>query len=290
MKRHYSTAKPAGIVVEGLCLKMKLLQELSSNLNRLFLFELHDGKRVEAVYYRGDTLCISTQAGCAIGCLFCLSGKEGFFRNLSLEEITGQYELLRSRLDIKRVAVAGIGEPLMNWEKVKRAFWYFKDKGLKVSFYTTGYPTNKLRELLKLPHNGVSISIHSVKEEKRKNLLPHAGSLKDLVHVFKEELSTMPSRKKKKISLAYLLIKGVNDSEEELKGFALLIKELGVNATLLRYNQTTEDFQDVENWEYEKAFLLLRSYGIRVTLSNRFRKDNLGGCGMLVTNRNLTRC
>lgn len=268
---------------------MKLLQELQSNLNRLFLFELDDGKRVEAVHYRGDTLCISTQVGCAIGCPFCLSGKGGLLRNLSLEEIIGQYELLRDRLNIKRIAVAGIGEPLMNWERVKKAFWYFKDKGLKISFYTTGYPTDKLRELLKLPHNGISISIHSAREEKRKKLLPHAGGLEDLLQALKEELSTMSLRKKKRISLAYLLIKGVNNSEEDLVDFALLVKELGVNATLLRYNQTAKDFQDVEDWEYEKAFLLLRFHGIRVTLSTRFRKDSIGGCGTLVANRVLTR-
>ncbi len=269
---------------------MKLLQELSSSLNRIFLFELYDAKRVEAVYYRGDTLCISTQAGCAIGCPFCLSGKDGLFRNLLLEEITGQYYLLRDRLHIKRIAMAGIGEPLMNWERVREAFWFFKSIGLGVSFYTTGYPVGKLRELLRLPHKGVSISIHSVREQKRKSLLPHAGSLEDLVQALREELGTMPSRKRKKISLAYLLMKGVNDSKEELEELAGLAKDLGVSITLLRYNKTVEDFRDVEDWEYERAFLLLRSYGVRVTLSTRFRRDSLGGCGTLVANRSLTGC
>ncbi len=269
---------------------MKLLQELSSSLNRLFLFELFDGKRVEAVYYRGDTLCVSTQAGCAIGCPFCLSGKSGLLRNLSAEEIIGQYELLRDRLEIKGIALAGIGEPLMNWEAVEDAFWHFKNLGLRVSFYTTGYPVKKLKELLRLPHNGVSISVHSLRKEVRERLLPYAGSLESLIQTLREELSTMPLRKRKKISLAYLLLKGVNDTEEELKNFAMLVKSLGVSATLLRYNQTVGDFRDVEDWEYEKAFLLLRSYGIRVTLSNRFRKDPLGGCGTLVANRNLTGC
>jgi len=269
---------------------MKLLQELSSSLNRLFLFELFDGKRVEAVYYRGDTLCVSSQAGCAIGCPFCLSGKGGLLRNLSAEEIIGQYELLRDRLEIKGIALAGIGEPLMNWEAVEYAFWHFKNLGLRVSFYTTGYPVKKLKELLRLPHNGVSISVHSLRKEVRERLLPYAGSLESLIQTLREELSTMPLRKRKKISLAYLLLKGVNDTEEELKNFAMLVKSLGVSATLLRYNQTVGNFKDVEDWEYERAFLLLKSYGIRVTLSTRFRKDPLGGCGTLVANRNLTGC
>ncbi len=278
------------VVVGGLLWKMRLLQELSSNLNKVFLFELNDGNRVEAVYYRGNTLCVSTQVGCAIGCPFCLSGKGGLLRNLSAEEIILQYKLLKDRFEIKGIAFAGIGEPLMNWEAVEEAFWYFKALGLRVSFYTTGYPVKKLRELLALPHRGVSISVHSVKEETRKRLLPYAGSLESLIQTLREELSNMSLRKRKKISLAYLLLKGVNDTEEELKDFAMLVKSLGVSATLLRYNQTVGNFKDVEDWEYERAFLLLKSYGIRVTLSTRFRKDPLGGCGTLVANRNPTMC
>ncbi|MFN3869991.1 MAG: radical SAM protein [Aquificaceae bacterium] len=269
---------------------MRLLQELNSELNRLFLFELPDHNRVEAVFYRGDTLCISTQVGCAIGCPFCLSGSGGLLRNLTLEEILDQYRLLKDRLSIKRIAVAGIGEPLMNWERVKEAFWYFKSMGLKVSFYTTGHPTKNLIELLRLPHKGVSISLHSTEESKRKKLLPHAGTLEELIKTLKGELKKLPQRKKKKISLAYLLLKGINHSLGDLKELARLAKELEVSVTLLRYNSTVEGYQDVGDLEYEKAFLLLRSYGVRVTLSTRFRRDRLGGCGTLLVNRELIGC
>ena len=264
---------------------MKLLQDLSSDLNRLFLFELEDGKRVEAVFYRGDTLCISTQVGCAISCPFCLSGQEGLLRNLSFKELIGQYELLKDRVSIKRIAVAGIGEPLMNWEAVKEAFWYFKRFGLKVSFYTTGHPTKNLRELLKLPHSGVSISLHSTDEGKRRKLLPHAGTLEELTETLKEEFSRMSIRKRRKVSLAYLLLKGINDSPQDLLDLARLAKELSVGITLLRYNKTREGYEDVEDLAYEEAFLFLRSCGIRVTLSTRFRRNRLGGCGTLVVNR-----
>ncbi|MFN7065798.1 MAG: radical SAM protein [Aquificaceae bacterium] len=268
---------------------MKLLRELSSELNRLFLFELFDQSRIEAVFYR-DTLCISTQVGCAIACPFCLSGKLGLFRNLTLEEILDQCRLLRDRVNIRRIAIAGIGEPLMNWERVKEAFWYFKGLGLKVSFYTTGYPLKNLRELLGLPHGGVNISLHSTEERKRKKLLPHAGSLKDLIDMLKGELPLFSRRKGKRISLAYLLLKGVNDSTEELTHLAKLAKGLGLGITLLRYNSTTEGYQDVGDEDYERVFLLLRSYGIRVTLSTRFRKDRVGACGTLLVNRSLIEC
>ncbi|WP_333784331.1 radical SAM protein [Thermocrinis sp.] len=266
---------------------MRLLQELRSDLNRLYLFELDDGLRVESVFYRGDTLCISSQVGCAIGCPFCLSGSKGLFRNLSYEEIYLQYKLLKERLPIKRIAIAGIGEPLMNYQNVEQAFWAFKKDGVKVSFYTTGFPTDKLLNLLNLPHNGITISIHTLDEEKRKYLLPHAGSLKTLLDVLKTHLRVLSKRKKKKIGLAYLLLKGINDSQEELLEFAKLVKALGVNAVLLYYNTTNANFVQMSPEEYEKHFFLLKSQDVRVTLSTRYRKDKLGGCGTLLINRSL---
>ena len=263
---------------------MKLLKVLRSELNTLFLFELEDGLTIESVFYRGDTLCVSTQVGCPVRCAFCASGKNGFFRNLTVNEIYNQYALLKEIYPIKRIAVAGIGEPLSNWKNVKEAFERFKREGLKVSFYTTGFPTKHLRELLHLPHAGVTISVHSLKEETRKYLMPHAGKLEEVVKVLEEELPKLSSKKRKKISLAYLLLKGVNDSKEDLEQLSALAKRLGVSVTLLYYNKTFE-FETVSEEEYEKAFLLLRSKGLRVTLSTRFRKDKLGGCGTLVVNR-----
>jgi len=267
---------------------MRLSGVLRSELNTLFLFELEDSNTVEAVFYRGDTLCVSTQVGCAIRCAFCASGKGGLIRNLSADEIFAQYEMLKDKLPIRRIAIAGIGEPLMNWENVKKAFWAFKREGLGVSFYTTGHPSGKLGELLSLPHRGVSVSIHSLSDEKRRALLPHAGSLGELLSALRREIPKLSSRKRKKVSLAYLLLKGINDSREELEKLARLALELGLGVTLLYYNKTG-DFEPVGERGYEEAFLFLRSFGVRVTLSTRFRKDPIGGCGTLVANRSLTR-
>ncbi len=271
--------------VGGVIGKMRILQSYTSELNKLYVFELEDTKRVEAVFYRGDTLCVSSQVGCAVGCPFCASGRYGLLRNLTYQEIYGQYELLKEFHTIKRIAVAGIGEPLMNFGEVYRAFWLFKRDHLKVSFYTTGYPVSRLEKLLSLPHNGVTISLHSVDEDKHRLLLPHAGRLQDLIRELQRLIPSMPLRKRKKISLAYLLIEDVNDSPEEITSFGKLVKELSLSATLLYYNDTGSGFKPVDTKAYEEAFLLLRSMGVRVTLSTRFRKDRLGGCGTLTVSR-----
>ncbi len=266
---------------------MKLQRIIEGELNKLLIFELEDKLTVEAVHYRGDTLCISTQVGCGVRCSFCVSGRKGLFRNLSYSEIVEQYNIARELFPIKRIAVAGIGEPLANFDNVLKAFWSFKKKGLKVSFYTVGSPVSKLLHLLELPHNGVTISLHSTDDRKRKTLIPYGGNLSLMLKALREKLKGFSNRKRRKISLAYLLLRGINDSEEELISLARIAKELGVGVTLLYYNSTGK-YEPPEPCEYERAFILLRSLGVRVTLSTRFRKDRIGGCGTLSVGRALS--
>jgi len=267
---------------------MKLQRIVEGKLNRLFVFELSDGLRVEGVLYRGDTLCVSTQVGCPVRCAFCASGRHGLIRNLSAEEIYGQLEAVRRFHRIRRIAVAGIGEPLANWRNVRTAFDYFRKKGLKVSFYTCGFPLTNLPELLRLPHNGVTLSLHTTDSGKRSELMPGAGNLPRLLQLLRELLPALSRRKRRKISLAWVLLKGVNDSSEDLLRFAELARSLGVGITLLRYNKVGT-FESPEEEEFEKAFLLLRKKGIRVTLSTRFRREKVGGCGTLTVGGRLPR-
>ena len=267
---------------------MRLQRTVEGELNRLFVFELSDGLRVEGVLYRGDTLCVSTQVGCPVRCVFCASGRYGFIRNLKAEEIYGQLELVRSFHGIRRIAVAGIGEPLANWRNVKVAFERFRREGLRVSFYTCGFPLSNLPQLLRMPHNGVTLSLHTTDPATRAELMPGAGDLPQLLQFLRKLLPTLSRRKRKKISLALVLLKGVNDSSGDLLRFAKLAQSLGVGITLLRYNEVGA-FESPDEEEFEKAFLLLRRQGIRVTLSTRFRRERIGGCGTLTVGGRLPR-
>jgi 23S rRNA (adenine2503-C2)-methyltransferase len=264
---------------------LKLKETVNDDLNKLYEFETEDKYTIESVFYRGNTLCVSSQVGCPVKCSFCASGMHGLIRNLSFKEIVNQYE--KSEKDkITNITFAGIGEPLLNWENVKRAFFYFKEKGLKVSFYTTGFPVKNFKELLNLPHNGVTLSIHAVSEEKRKKLIPKSADFNKLITVFKDHLSTLSKRKKKNYSIAYLLIKNVNDSKEELESLVQIAKDLEIGIYLLKYNEIEGiDYQTTPDEDYEKAFLFLREKGIKVTLSNRYRTRKIGGCGTLMINR-----
>ncbi len=265
---------------------MKVIKELKSPLNRLFIFETYDGYRVESVFYKGERLCVSSQVGCPVRCLFCASGKKGLKRNLTAEEVFKQYELLKGELPIKGVAVAGIGEPSANADEVVKAIEMFKKEGLKVTVSTTGYPLEGFRKLLRAPHDGLTVSVHAVSEEKRRQIFGVLVSLEDIFSELENYFFEVSSSRRKKFQIGYLLIKGVNDSEEELRALGELARKYRMTVMLMAYNPIPGvELEGLTDEEYEQAFLKLREMGVRVTLSNRFRRDPLGGCGTLTIAR-----
>jgi 23S rRNA (adenine2503-C2)-methyltransferase len=266
---------------------LKIEKVIKDQLNRLFEITTDDNYTIESVYYRGDTLCVSSEIGCPVKCTFCASGMKGLVRNLSFQEIINQYLLVKKEgYKITNIAFAGIGEPLLNFEAVKKAFEFFKEEGLRVSFYTTGFPIDKFEELLKLQHNGITLSLHSVFEEKRKDLIPYGHTIKQLLDIFETHLKDLSNRQRKKYSIGYLLISGENNSEEELSKLAEIANNLKIGISLLKFNEISGiPFKTTTDEEYEKAFLYLREKGIRVTLSNSYRTRKIGGCGTLMINR-----
>jgi len=265
---------------------MRVAKSLKSPLNRLFIYETEDGHRVESVFYKGERLCVSSQVGCPVRCAFCASGMFGLKRSLTAEEIFSQYALLREELPIKGVAIAGIGEPSANAEEVIKAINLFKKEGLKVTVSTTGYPLEGFKKLIRAPHDGLTISIHAVSPEVREKIFGVKIPLNKVIEALKDYFKEASSSRRKKFQLGYLLIKGVNDSREELLKLAALARELKMTVMLMAYNEVKGiPLRGLTEDEYEKAFLTLREEGVRVTLSNRFRRDKLGGCGTLTIAR-----
>jgi 23S rRNA (adenine2503-C2)-methyltransferase len=130
------------------------------------------------------------------------------------------------------------------------------------------------------------LSIHAVSEEIRREIFGVSTELGLILKELEEFLKTASSSRRKKIQLGYLLIKGVNDSEEELEKLAQIAKRYRLPVMLMAYNKVENSpFLPLSEREYEEAFLKLRSFGIRTTLSNRFRRDPLGGCGTLTIAR-----
>ena len=267
---------------------LKLVDIIEDDLNKLFLYETEDGYTIEGVFYRGNTLCISSQVGCPIGCVFCASGSKGFFRNLNTNELLMQYKLAQKILrgKITNIAIAGIGEPLLNFENMKNALAIFKNDNLKVTISTTAYPLKNFEKLFELNHNGVTISFHAGLQKTRKKIIPVSEDLEKIKSILIKKLLPLSSRQRKKYQLGYLLIDSLNDDKENLKAFAEFASSLKLQVQLMMLNKVEgKPYKPVSEEKYIEIFKFLKSYGLIVTLSNRYRINKLGGCGTLCVNR-----
>ncbi len=266
---------------------MRIILIETSAANRRYRVDLSDGNAVEAVHYRGDTLCVSSQVGCAVGCPFCASGANGLTRPLTFEELTGQLDAVRAEgLNVTRVTVSGVGEPLHNLPAVARFIASCRAQRIGPSVTTSGGPLDRLRELLHLPHNGLTISVHAGRELARARLVPRGPALEPLYDVLRDELPRLSRSRRKKLALAYLMVRDANDSEAELDAFiarTLPFAGLRVSVHLYAYNPVpTSAHQPVSRQAYEQAYARMHEAGLVVRMSSQARIEANGGCGTLV--------
>lgn len=252
--------------------------------NERFLVELADGARVECVTYRADTLCVSSQVGCAVACPFCASGARGLARALSFDELVGQVQAVRALGHaLARVTVSGVGEPLHNHAAVLAFLHWCREQRLAMSVTTSGGPLARLEEWLHAPHNGLTISVHAGSEAKRATMVPKGPALAPLFELLEREVPRMTRRRRKKTALAYLACADVNDQPGELAEFAARAAGLGLFVHLYAYNEVpTSQFKRVTRERYEAIAAQLMAAGLRVRLSSQARLEDNGGCGRLV--------
>lgn len=244
-------------------------------MNRLIPFDLKDGLTVESVWYPYRTLCISSQAGCRVGCPFCASGRKGLVRNLTAAELLEQSLCA----DADRITVSGIGEPLDNYDAVAE---FISVSKLPVSVTTTGN-SPKLKDLLMLNHNGVMISIHSGTETTHKRLIPNTRGLHEIFADIEDVWSGLSVRAKKRIGFNYLLVEGINDSLDEIDAYLKNVGRFPQAVThLLRLNPVEKSpYKSPPDEKFNETYEYIRSKGINVRRANRWRNNELGGCGTL---------
>jgi len=213
-----------------------------------FVFRTKDGHFVESVLINEKdhyTLCISTQIGCAVGCKFCVSTIGGLLRNLSFAEIVDQYFYISifKNVFIRNIVFMGMGEPLANFDNLKKATLIFlKEFDLSkrhITISTSAY-TNYLKRLKEdnlLNKLNLAISLNASSDETRKSLMPNVvGSLKDVF----ELLKTYPLEPRRRITIEYVLIKDVNSSLKDAKNLVNLLKNLKhkIKVNLIPYNES----------------------------------------------------
>ncbi|RDY32310.1 23S rRNA (adenine(2503)-C(2))-methyltransferase RlmN [Lachnotalea glycerini] len=256
-----------------------------------YLFRLNDGNVIESVlmrYKHGNSVCISSQVGCRMGCKFCASTIGGLDRNLTASEMLSQiYAIQKSTNErISNVVVMGTGEPLDNYENLLRFIEILTDEfGLNISQRNITVSTcgivPKMTELADRELQiTLALSLHATTDEKRKTLMPIANkySLKDVISACKYYFQKTGRR----ITFEYSLVGGVNDTNEDVRELIELIKGINCHVNLIPVNPIKErDFVQSNKKVIDNFKNKLEKCQINVTIRREMGRDIDGACGQL---------
>ena len=277
----------------NLCLIKKLKSKIDGTSK--YIFSTDDGNIIESVFMKykfGNTVCISTQAGCRMGCTFCASSKVAFGRNLTPIELTSQVTNIRkeSNENVANVVLMGIGEPFDNYDNVIRFIKNLHDKnGLNMGYRRITISTcgivNGIKKLIeeKIPVN-LSVSLHSPFNEKRMEIMPVSKT--DTIDKLISICNIYTKETMRRITFEYTLIDGVNDDLKSAYALADLLKGMLCHVNLIPLNKTdgkgTKKLQGVREAEKLQNFKkALESKKIEVTVRRSLGEDVEAACGQL---------
>ena len=258
---------------------------------RKFLFRLEDGNVVESVwmeYHHGNSVCISTQVGCKMGCRFCASTLGGWVRDLKPSEILEQiYQIQRIMNDrVSNIVLMGTGEPMDNYDAVVRFIRLVShEKGLNISQRNITVSTcgivPRIRQFADEGLNvTLALSLHAPNDEKRRELMPIANrySLEEVLAACRYYFD----RTGRRLTFEYSLVGGKNDSEEDARQLAGLLKGLNCHVNLIPVNPIKERNYVQSGQKVIEAFKnKLEKYKINVTIRREMGRDIDGACGQL---------
>lgn len=273
-----------------------IIKKYKSNIDgtEKFLFEYKDGNIIESVvmrYKHGNSICVSTQIGCRMGCKFCASTVEGVVRNLTSGEIVAQ--ILKAQQEIgeriSNVVLMGSGEPLDNYDNVVKFIKLINDdNALKIgqrhiTLSTCGI-VPKIKELAdeKLQIT-LAISLHAPNDEIRKSMMPVANkyNIKELLDACKY-YSRITNRR---ITFEYALVNGINDSAKNAEELFNQLKGILCHVNLIPVNEIKEnDYKRSRAKNIEEFKNILIKYGIETTIRREMGSDINGACGQLRRN------
>jgi len=248
------------------------------------LVALADGQTVESVLLPRDGLCVSTQVGCAVGCQFCMTGRDGLLRQLGSAEIIAQVALARLRRPVRKVVFMGMGEPAHNLDNVLEAIDLLGTAGnighKNIVFSTVGDPRAFERLQQGRVRPALALSLHTSKAELRRRLLPRAPAMtpEDLVSACEgyARATGYP------IQYQWTLLEGINDGEDEVEGIVRLLSGKYAVLNLIPFNAVDGVAFGRPSWERCKQLArTLHERGILTKLRYSAGQDVDGGCGQL---------
>lgn len=257
-----------------------------------YLFRASEGNYVEAVYIPEEdraTLCVSSQVGCKMNCLFCMTGKQGFTASLTTNQILNQIYSIPERDTLTNVVFMGMGEPFDNLDNVLRALeiltadYGYKWSPKRITVSSVGLRKG-LRRFIEESDCHLAISLHSPLPEQRSSLMPaeRAYSITEIVDL----LHDYDFSKQRRLSFEYIMFKGVNDSPLYAKELVRLLRGLDCRINLIRFHAIPN--VDLEGSSMERMIEFrdyLTQHGLFTTIRASRGEDIFAACGMLSTNR-----
>lgn len=248
------------------------------------LVSLADGQTIESVLLPRDGVCVSTQLGCAVGCAFCMTGRDGLIRQLGSAEIVAQVVLARQRRPVKKVVFMGMGEPSHNLDNVLEAIDLLGNEGgighKNLVFSTVGDP--RVFDILARGRvkPALAISLHTTNAELRTQLLPRAPRMTPAELV--EQAEAYARTTGYPVQYQWTLLEGVNDGEEDIARLIELLRGKYAMMNFIPFNEVEGTGFKRPSWEH--AWNLqqrLRQHGIIACLRDSAGQDVDGGCGQL---------
>ncbi len=257
---------------------------------RKYLFPCRSGKFVEAAYIpesNRNTLCLSSQAGCKMGCLFCMTGKQGFHGNLSAGEILNQIRSLPEREQITNLVYMGMGEPLDNLGEVLKSLeiltapWGFAMSPRRITVSTIGI-IPAMRRFIETSQAHLAVSLHTPFSEERRKLMPveHIHPVREVLKVLRE----YEPGKQRRISFEYIMFKGLNDTPRHVRELVRTLHGLKCRINLIRFHPIPGTSLESSNDHSIEIFRqMLNEKGIITTLRASRGQDIQAACGLLST-------
>ena len=256
-----------------------------------YLFKLSDGNRVEAVLMRhnyGNSVCISSQVGCNMGCKFCESGIRKKVRNLTASEMILQIMEIEKDIEekINFVVIMGIGEPFDNYDNVVNFISIINHpKGIglgsrHITVSTCGI-IPKIKEFMCLPYQvNLAISLHAPNNKIRDKIMPinKVYKTEELIKTIKEYIK----KTNRKVMFEYIMLEGINDKEEHAKQLCKLLKGINCVVNLIPYNETSHlEFKRSKKSTILKFYDIIKKNKINITIRREFGREISAACGQL---------
>ena len=270
---------------------IKIIKKQESEYTNKYLFELKDGNLIEAVLMKhdyGNSICVSSQVGCNMGCAFCESGRLKKIRDLETYEIVEQIILIQNDIKerIDSVVIMGIGEPFDNYDNVMNFIRIINNPfGINIgarhiTVSTSGLIPQIKKFMLENLQVNLAISLHAPNNNIRNKIMPvnKAYSIEELITCLKEYIA----KTNRRVTIEYVMLNSVNDSEECAYELSNLLKGMNIYVNLIPYNETSHiEFKKTDKENILKFGKYLQDNGITVTIRKEFGSKIDAACGQL---------